>query len=189
MELAPMRYRGYTWPHNPRVYTIEYGRDVAVNKIPFGRYHLQDLGRTQRVMRGEGEFVGSDAYAEFRRLATVFYETGTGVLSHPLWQASNAYFVSLKLEQEPRPNYVRYSFVFWEAVAPSAVEVDTRDTETALGDGVLREVVKKVHIVKKGENLWVIARRYQTTVAEIVAQNPQIKNPNLIGIGDEVRIQ
>ena len=33
---------------------------------------------------------------------------------HPLWQTANAYFVSLRLEQEPRPDYVRYSFAFWE---------------------------------------------------------------------------
>ena len=58
MNLSPMRYRGYTWPHNPRVYTIEYNRTMAAHKIPFGQYQLQDLGRSSRIMRGEGEFVG-----------------------------------------------------------------------------------------------------------------------------------
>ena len=55
--LSAMRYKEFTWPHNPRTYTIEYQRSMAVNKVPFGRYHLQDLGPTRRVMRGEGEFV------------------------------------------------------------------------------------------------------------------------------------
>ena len=54
MLLAPMRYKGYSWPPNPRVYSIDYERNMAVNKIPFGYYFLQDLGRTRRVMRGEG---------------------------------------------------------------------------------------------------------------------------------------
>ncbi len=54
MKLAPMRYKDYVWPHNPRVYSIDYERKMAVNKVPFGTYHLQDLGRTRRVMRGEG---------------------------------------------------------------------------------------------------------------------------------------
>ena len=31
------------------------------------------------------------------------------------WQTASAYFVELRLEQEPRPDYVRYSFAFWEA--------------------------------------------------------------------------
>ena len=44
MLLAPMRYKGYSWPHNPRVYSIDYERNMAVNKIPFGYYFLQDLG-------------------------------------------------------------------------------------------------------------------------------------------------
>ena len=26
MTLSPMRYKGYTWPHNPRVYSIDYER-------------------------------------------------------------------------------------------------------------------------------------------------------------------
>ena len=55
MLLTPMRYKEYVWPHNPRVYSIDYERIMAVNKVPFGLYYLQDLGRTRRVMKGEGE--------------------------------------------------------------------------------------------------------------------------------------
>lgn len=65
-------------------------------------------------MEGEGEFVGPDAYSQFGQLANMFYNGGPGLLIHPLWQAANAYFVSLRLEQEPRPDFVRYSFTFWE---------------------------------------------------------------------------
>ena len=117
MPLTPMRYKSYTWPHNPRVYSIDYERKMAVHKVPFGLYHLQDLGRTRRVMEGEGEFVGADAYSQFGQLANVFYDSGPGLLVHPLWQTASAYFVALRLEQEPRPDYVRYSFTFWEDVS------------------------------------------------------------------------
>ena len=96
------------------VYSIDYERKMAVHKTPFGLFRLQDLGRTNRIMEGEGEFVGEGAYAQFGQLANVFYNGGPGLLVHPLWQAANAYFVSLRLEQEPRPDYVRYSFAFWE---------------------------------------------------------------------------
>ena len=46
-----MRYKGYTWPHNPETYSISYERKVAARKIPFGRYGMQDLGLFYRVMR------------------------------------------------------------------------------------------------------------------------------------------
>ena len=114
MKLAPMRYKDYVWPHNPRTYTIDYERKMAAQKVPFGRYHLQDLGLTRRVMKGEGEFVGPTAYEEFKKLASVFYQSGPGPLVHPVWQAAEVYFVELSLRQEPRADYVGYSFAFWE---------------------------------------------------------------------------
>ena len=98
-----MRYKDYVWPHNPRTYTIDYERRMAAQKVPFGRYHLQDLGLTRRVMKGEGEFVGPTAYEEFKKLASVFYQSGPGPLIHPVWQAAEVYFVELSLRQEPRP--------------------------------------------------------------------------------------
>ena len=114
MLLTPMRYKDYIWPHNPATYSITYERQVAVHKVPFGRYAMQDLGQSCRVIRGQGEFAGEGAYDAFKQLASVFYSEGPGLLIHPLWQISNAYFTALKLEQEPLPNYVRYSFEFRE---------------------------------------------------------------------------
>ena len=109
MKLAAMRYKGYVWPHNPRTYTIDYQRNVAVQKVPFGRYHLQDLGLTRRVMRGEGEFVGEGADDEF-------------------------------------------------------------------------------NTVEAGETLWGIARDYGLSLTALIEKNPQIKNPNLILVGERVRV-
>ena len=108
MLLTPMRYKSYIWPHNPAVYSITYQRQVAAHKVPFGRYCMQDLGLTCRVMRGAGEFAGADAYEEFKRLASVFYGGGPGLLIHPLWQIANAYFTALKLEQERRISLLRH---------------------------------------------------------------------------------
>lgn len=186
-----MQYKNYIWPHNPRIYTIDYARKMAVNKIPFGQYHLQNLGRTNRVMRGEGEFVGEDAYAEFGKLATVFYGDEPGLLLHPLWQPAQAYFVELRLEQEPRPEYVRYSFAFWEVEGVSAGGITT----VGVGGGTADAGVSGgddgpvSHTVVKGETLWGIARAYGVTVEALLALNPQIKNPNLIYAGNEVRVR
>lgn len=186
MTLSPMRYKGYTWPHNPRVYSIDYERKMAVNKTPFGLFHLQDLGRTNRIMEGEGEFVGPDAYAQFGKLANVFYEDGPGLLVHPLWQTANAYFVQLSLEQQPRPDYVKYTFTFWEDAgwypdAPRRVS----GTAPAGGGSAAAGAAPKTHRVVKGDTLWAISRKYGVALNALIALNPQIKD--LISSGWETR--
>ncbi|WP_251445761.1 LysM peptidoglycan-binding domain-containing protein [Vermiculatibacterium agrestimuris] len=193
MELAPMRYKDFVWPHNPRVYTIEYKREMGLHKVPFGRYHLQDLGPTRRVMKGQGEFVGEKAYETFQALACVFYQEGPGVLVHPVWQAANAYFVELSLAQEPRKDYVKYTFTFWEGYngyqpyARSALTYNGGGTAAVTQSAGTAEELW--HTVAKGECLWNIAQRYGKTVTEVIALNPQIKNPNLIYPGERVRLQ
>lgn len=193
MKLSPMKFKDFTWPHNPRTYTIEYRREMGVQKVPFGRYHLQDLGLTRRVMKGEGEFVGEDAYEQFKALASVFYSDGPGVLVHPVWQAANAYFVELNLSQEPRQDYVKYAFTFWEGYdgyEPYAKSVSTpaQSGGTEL-EAAHDEVGEIWHTVVKGENLWRIAQRYGTNLTAVIALNPQIKNPSLIYPGEKVRVK
>lgn len=187
MELAPMKYKDFTWPHNPRTYTIEYRRAMGQHKVPFGRYHLQDLGPTRRVMKGEGEFVGEGAYREFGKLATVFYDSGPGVLIHPAWQTANAYFVELSLAQEPRKDYVRYTFTFWESF--NGYEAKARAAGTGKAPGKAGTAGQVWHTVVKGESLWKIARDYGVELGTVVALNPDIKNPNLILPGERVRVK
>ena len=96
MNLVPMTFKGFVWPHNPRVYTITFERKMANYKVPFGRHYLQSLGQTRRVLRGEGEFVGEGAYDKFKELASIFYEETPGMLVHPVWVAATAWFVGLE---------------------------------------------------------------------------------------------
>ena len=186
-----MRYKDYVWPHNPRVYSIEYERSMGAWKVPFGRYQLQDLGPGLRVMRGEGEFVGEGAYEEFKRLATVFYSEGPGLLVHPVWQTANAYFVELSLRMEPRPDYVRYTFAFWEGYDghSTGIEVTTpAGEEGGGGTAAGNAAAGKTHTVRQGETLWGIAQNYGLELTELIRLNPQIKNPNLIVVGEKVRV-
>ena len=178
-----MRYKGYVWPHNPKTYEITYEKKLAVHKVPFGRFFMQNMGMTCRVLRGEGEFAGEGAYDEFKKLATIFYENTSGLLIHPVWQASNAYFASLSLKQEPYENYVSYTFEFWEdyfyngkATPVKSASTSSPGTESAGG--------KKTYTVKAGDTMWGIAKRYGIALSTLIALNPQIKNPNWIYPGN-----
>ena len=172
MELSQMRYKNYVWPNNPETYSISYAREVAEHKLPYARSVLQDLGMGCRRMEGEGEFFGENAYEEFKKLATVFYDGGAGVLVHPVWQTTRAYFVSLSLAQKPLRNYVRYRFAFVETVEDESAEETPRE-----------------HTVVAGDTLWGIAQKYGTDLAALLEKNPQIKNPNLIRAGEKVRVE
>ena len=192
MALTPMQYKGFVWPHNPRTYTIRYERRVAVHKVPFGRYAMQDLGLGRRVMEGEGEFYGPGAYDTFKRLATVFYSGGPGTLVHPVWQSARAYFVALSLAQEPRADYVRYTFTFWEdcdqyrqgltQTPANTVTVTLRPTAKSGESGTY-------HTVVQGETLWSAAQAWGITLARLLELNPEIKNPNLAQAGQRVRVR
>ena len=189
MNLAPMTFKGFVWPHNPRVYTITFERKMANYKVPFGRHYLQSLGQTRRVLRGEGEFVGEGAYDKFTELATIFYEETPGVLVHPVWVAATAWFVGLELRQEPRSDYVRYSFEFWEVYSGLTDKLEERASGAAAPSGGTEGGGQAAyHTVARGDTLWAIANRYGVSLSAIIQWNPQIRNPNLIRPGERVRV-
>ena len=191
-----MTFKTFVWPHNPRVYTITYERKMAVYKVPFGRHFLQSLGQTRRVFKGEGEFVGEGAYEEFKELATVFYEETPGVLVHPIWVATTAWFVGLEVEQEPRSDYVRYSFEFWEVDPSVSSQMERQVAENSGGDsqsgtiggGTAGTGQEQYHTVVQGDTLWAIANTYGVSLESLLAWNSQIRNPNLITIGQKVQV-
>ena len=192
MNLTPMRYKDYTWPHNPKVYSVERQRRLVVHQIPYGRCVIQDLGGMKRVLRGEGVFAGEGAYEQFRKLAAVFQEDGPGLLVHPVWQTERARFASLQVTEEPLPDYVRYRFEFWEdwsGYEGGLTEVDVSETQTnEMAESKQENREATVYIVKKGDTLWGIAKRCGVTLTALIEANPQIKNPNLIYPGDRVNL-
>ena len=192
MNLTPMRYKDYTWPHNPKVYSVERQRRLVVHQIPYGRCVIQDLGGMYRVLRGEGVFAGAGAYEQFRKLAAVFQEDGPGLLVHPVWQTERARFASLQVTEEPLPDYVRYRFEFWEdwsGYEGGLTEVDVSETQTnEMAESKQENREATVYIVKKGDTLWGIAKRCGVTLTALIEANPQIKNPNLIYPGDRVNL-
>lgn len=85
--------------------------------------------------------------------------------------------------------YVGYSFAFWEGYDGHSTGVQVTggggEPETGPAAGTAGE---RRHTVRRGETLWGIARDYSLSLTELIALNPQIKNPNLILAGEEVRL-
>lgn len=190
MNLSPMRFKNYVWPHNPRIYEIEFKRKMISHHVPFGRSVLESMGMDYRVLRGEGEFVGTGAYREFQKLASVFYEESPGILVHPVWQSANAWFVKLAVQQEPLENYVRYSFEFWECY--DGYRRTLREAERDSG-GLQKEAkaqpVERYYTVVAGDTMYAIAQKYGMELPKLVALNPQVRNINLIYPRDRLRVE
>ena len=109
------------------------------------------------------------------------------MLTHPVWRTDRAYFVSLSVTEEPRPDYVRYSFAFWEDDSGyDGGLTENNDGRTWPGSGFAAS--EETHGAGRGDTLWGIARRCGVTLSSLIAANPQIKNPNLIYPGNEVRL-
>ena len=117
---------------------------------------------------------------------------GPGLLVHPVWQTSNAYFVELSLAQEPRPDYVKYTFTFWEEYGghSTGTTVITGGSSTGSGGDTAQgeSAQGQWYTVVRGDTLWGIAQRCGLDLTRLIALNPQIKNPNLIYAGQKVRV-
>lgn len=175
--LAAMKFRGFTWPNNPRTFEVEMRKTLHSYKLPFSGFKVQNLGVQNRVFKGEGEFVGPDAYDSFRRLAAEFSLSGSGWLEHPVWQPVKVHFAKLRLIQEPREEYVSYSFEFWEC-----------EDQSGYTQGVIESERTKYISAQKNDTLALIAARYAKDLTELTALNPQIENPDSIAEGQIVRI-
>lgn len=109
-----MKFMMFTWPENPEHFEIYASREPQYIHEEDGSYTFDGLAPFCRVISGSGVFCGEDAVASFNALAVIMAMGRAGELSHPVWGTSNAYLTELTLNQESRPDYVAYSFVFRE---------------------------------------------------------------------------
>lgn len=170
MKLIPMRFMGFEWHHNPREISFECGKNVSENLIPNSGAEIQDTGRSNMLIRGVGELYGSDCLEQFDALYKLFKKGGAGVLAIENIEPVFAVFEGIKLLGTPREDVLTYSFVF-------------------------REVMEKkesgspgLYTAETGESLWDISYIFGIEIDRLVRLNPQIKRPDTVLDGEEVRL-
>lgn len=170
MGLVPMRFKSYEWRHNPRQISFECKKNINELKAPYTGAYIQNTGRQNMIIRGEGELVGSDCLEQFGRLFELFRQGGCGVLAIPKTEPIFAVFEEIKILGEPKPNLLGYSFVFREVMAEKQVtRPDTYKTTS-------------------GENLWDVSYKFGIPIDKLAKLNPEIKRPDEVDIGYEVRL-
>ena len=82
---------------------------------------------------------------------------------------------------------MRYTFTFWETysryrdtLAPAGASDEGSGSQSG---GGTTSPGGRTHTVAQGETLWGIAQAWGVTLGELLAKNPQLKNPNVIQPG------
>ena len=169
MKLVPMRFKGFSWHHNPREITFECGRKVNEHKSPFGKAYIQDTGRNNMIVKGVGELYGTDCMEQFNSLLQLFKSGGQGVLAIPKLTPIYAIFESIKILGEPKPDVLTYSFVFREVME--------RKTDA-----------KPLSYVAENETLWDISHKFDVSIDELVSLNTAVKRPDIVLDGSVIKL-
>ena len=123
MNTALMRFQDYTWKHNPKTIQVACRREIKEWKLPGQGNLLQDLGPGKRIVTGEGELFGEDCLLQFRTLAALCEQGGTGLLILPDSTGFEASLVSLTMAGQAGPDIVGYRFEFWEQVGETLWDI------------------------------------------------------------------
>lgn len=169
MKTSSMRYKGFTWHHNPKVLQIKNSKDTLILKYPYSFQQVKEMFRESCVIKGEGELYGENCIEQFNALNKLFREKGEGVLSVCALPSINAFFTKLELLCEPKENVISYSFEF--------VESSTKE---------IAEFKPSIHTALSGETLWDISNTYNIPIEQLAKLNPWYKRPDSVSKGDKV---
>lgn len=170
MKLVPMRFKGVEWHHNPAEISFECDKQVNELKSPNGGAYIQNMERKNMVVRGKGQLFGEDCLEQFDRLFRLFRQGGSGVLAIDRIEPIFAVFESLKISGKPKPDVLEYEFVFREIMEKK------------------QENKQTVYVIKEGESLWDVSYITGIKIDTLVRMNPEIKRPDEVSVGFEVKL-
>ncbi len=119
--MEKLKFKDFTWPRNPEHYKVHYDHELVYEEVETDVFKLKGLSEVRRTVTGSGAFSGASAYSDFKKLEALCAQKNSGSLQHPVWGTITAFFMELDMTQEPRENYVAYSFKFLEVTASGAV--------------------------------------------------------------------
>lgn len=170
MELALMRFKGFTFWCNPMNLEITRDKGMITYVKPLAGEEKAQLCPECRVIKGKGELNGKDCIVQYESLCKLFAESGAGVLSLPVAEPFMAYFKRLDVDADATPDRICYSFEFVEA------------------ESFYENVMPELHLVSEGETLFDIAYEYGVSVDRLVKLNPSVRRPDEIEVGKEIRL-
>lgn len=170
MELALMRFKGFTLWCNPQSIEITSENSTTDYILPYSGEKSEDIGRKCRVIKGKGELRGKDCLEQYAELYALQAKGGEGILSLPITEPMFALFTKITALADSSPDTISYSFQFLETCSVKTSEVSKR------------------HIVKKDETLFDIAYKYGVTVDSLLMLNPQVKRPDELNTIEEIKL-
>lgn len=171
MILSRMRFKGYSWEHNPKALKLTSTEQLSEQVVPQGKFRIQDFGARSRVVSGTAQLYGDDCLQQYHLLQKLQNQSTSGVLSVPDMQPFYAYFKSIELACDPTPDLVTYNFEFIEDLTKKAENND-----------------KVYHIVKEDETMWDISYAYDVDIQQLVELNTHIKRLDELEEGESIRI-
>lgn len=189
MALSKLKYKDFTWPHNPATCNINYNKRIISHAYPDinGAEH-EELGSEPRTITGSGVFFGKGAYDHFKKLLRYYQQKTAGKFIHPVWGSINCRLTKLTTQEEPLPNYVEYTFEFIEEGDFNLVgDKDFTSKISTSTSSSTSSTSKGYYTVVQGDSLWKISLKFYgkgTDWKKIADANKHIiKNPNSIKIG------
>lgn len=118
--MANLSYKTFIWPQDPEIYREKISRE-PLYYTENGVSYFNGMSDMRRIITGEGEFCGEDAYVQFKLLQKLGEDGTPGNLEHPVWGIRYCYLTGLELQQEAKEHYVKYSFEFTQALTNGEV--------------------------------------------------------------------
>lgn len=123
-NLTKIKYKSFTFPHNPETTSFRCDRSFIKHKYPnLSGNELEDFGVDAIVITGNGYFFGKNAYKQFRSLYKVFKSKGVGTFRHPIFTAvTRGLMVNLEGTVSPGGTAIKYSFEIIADTQPNVKE-------------------------------------------------------------------
>mgnify|MGYP003379544161 CR=1 FL=1 len=83
MSISILRYKTYSLRYNPQSFSVTISRSLFRRTAPGLGEIIGENGILARTIRGEGEFFGQDAFAQYLQLQQIFSDPGEGMLHLP----------------------------------------------------------------------------------------------------------